>query len=113
MTHPALIVDRGTSLYFGGEALRDDGTPDDLTGVDVSCNAEHKESGDVVAMALVWVDRAQGRFEFWAPGDGLAADWRLGAWEARVLLARPGAGPGGRVLVLGTETIQLLLRRAP
>ena len=113
MTHPALIFDRGTSLFFGCEALTEAGAPDDLSGVTVTCNAEHRESGDVVAMALVWVDRAQGRFEFCAPGDGLAADWRLGAWEARVLLSRPGAGPGGRALVLGTETVQLLLRKAP
>ena len=109
----ALIYDRGRSLFFGCEALEDDESPQDLTGVTVTCNAEHKESGRVVAMDLVWVDRSLGRFEFAAPGDGLATDWQTGAWEASVVLSRPNAGPGGRDLVLGTETIQILLRKAP
>lgn len=110
---PSLVFDRGASLFFGAEALEDDGTPADLTGVDVACTAEHRESGETRALELVWVDRAEGRFEFWAGGDGLAADWRLGAWEARIVYTRAGAGAGGRALVLGTETMVLLLRKAP
>ena len=114
MTAPqSLIFDRGQSLWFGGEALDDDGAPANLLQVDVVCNAEHKESGDTRAMELVWVDRAEGRFEFWALGDGLAADWRLGTWEARIVYTRAGGGAGGRPLALGTETMNWLLRKAP
>lgn len=114
MTAPqSLIFDRGVSLYLGAEALDDDGAPANLLQVDVACTAEHKESGDTRALELVWVDRAEGRYEFWAAGDGLAADWRLGTWEARIVYTKAGGGAGGRPLVLGTETMNLLIKKAP
>lgn len=112
-TPQALIYDRGTSLYFGAEALDEAGQPADLTGVDVSCTAEHKDGGDTQALELVWVDRTQGRFEFWAAGDGTCTTWRLGTWEARIVYAKASGGAGGRPLVLGTETMHLLVRKAP
>ena len=112
-TTQVLIYDRGTSLYFGAEALGENGSPADLSQVEVTCLAAHKESGETQALDLVWVDRAEGRFEFWAPGDGLCTNWRMGGWEARIVYARPGAGAAGRPLVLGTETMNLLVRKAP
>jgi len=108
-----LIYDRGVSLFVGCEALDETGQPADLTGVDVSARAEHVDGGDAQILELVWVDRAEGRFELWAPGDGTCSTWRLGAWEARIVYTRPGGGAGGRPLVLGTEKMHLLVRKAP
>lgn len=113
MTAAALIYDLGTSLYFGAEALDEAGAPADLLGVDVSCTAEHKEGGDTQVLELVWVDRAAGRYEFWAPGDGLCTGWRLGSWEARIVYSKAGGGSGGRPLVLATETMAILIRKVP
>lgn len=114
MTAPqSLIFDRGVSLYFGAEALDDDGAPANLLLVDVSCTAEHKESGEKQVLELVWVDRAEGRFEFWGAGDGLTTSWQTGSWDARIVYTKAGAGAGGRPLVLGTENITFLIRKAP
>ena len=112
-TPQSLIFDRGTSLYFGAEALDEAGAPANLLSVEAACTAEHKEGGDTQALELVWVDRAEGRFEFWAPGDGLCTTWRLGTWEARIVYSKVGGGAGGRPLVLGTETMNLLIRKVP
>ena len=114
MTTPqSIIYYRGESLWFGCEVLDDEGAPANLLAVEAACTAEHKEGGETRALELVWVDRAAGRFEFWALGDGLAADWRTGSWEARIVYTRAGGGPGGRPLVLGTETMNLLIKKAP
>lgn len=114
MTAPdALIFNRGESLFFGVSALEDDGAAANLLGVQVACTAEHKEGGDTRALELVWVNQAEGRFEFWATGDGLASDWRLGSWEARIVYTKEGGGAGGRALVRGTETLNLLIKKAP
>ena len=59
------------------------------------------------------MDRAGGSFEFWAPGDGTCAAWRLGTWEADVQASRAGVAPGGRSLVEATETINLVYLGAP
>lgn len=103
----------GTSLWFGSQLQDDAGADASGTGVDVSCIAEHKESGEQKTLELVWIDRAQGRFEFWAPGDGTCADWRLGAWACDVQCIRVGAGSGGRNLVLATESINLFIQDRP
>jgi hypothetical protein len=113
MSSAALVFSRRTSLFFGCEALADDGTPEDLTGVAVTCVAEHRESGEQRTLELVWVDRTQGRFEMWAPGNGVPDDWVFGTWDALVVMSRPNAGPAGRPLVLGSETISLLIKKAP
>lgn len=114
MTMPITFTyKRGVSLYFGSQLLGDDGQPVPGTGVDVSCVARHLESGETQTLELVWVDRALGSFEFWAPGDGTCAEWRLGTWGADVVASRSGVAPGGRLLVEATETIQLVVLERP
>ena len=104
---------QGTSLWFGCELLDDAGAPASGLGVDVACTAEHKASSDTRAMTLVWIDRAQGRFELWAPGAGTCSDWATGMWLCDVQCTREGAATGARALVLASETIGLMIQARP
>ena len=114
MTMPITFTyKQGVSLYFGSQLLGDDGLPTTGTGVDVECVAKHVETGETRTLESVWVDRAGGSVEFWAPGDGTCATWRLGTWEADVQASRAGVAPGGRALVEATETIHLVILERP
>lgn len=104
---------QGVSLYFGSQLLGDDDLPMSGIGVDVSSAAKHVETGAVQTLELVWVDRANGGFEFWAPGDRTCATWAPGTWECDVLVSRAGAAPGGQALVEATETVHLVIEERP
>lgn len=84
------------------------GRPLDLTGIDVTCQVKGgKHPFPVVAtLALEWIDRAQGTYELWAPGDSLTTLWPTGLLLADIQYSTT---LGARTLRKSTETFQIYL----
>lgn len=95
----------GKSLYLGVQALGEDGSELSLTGITVTAEARAENGRRKDVMVVEWIDRALGRFEVWASGDGTCTGWLPGDYLVTVTYSEPGAGTGGRTLVSGTEQV--------
>jgi hypothetical protein len=104
----AIRFKRGDTVMLGCEATDEGGQPIDLTGVDVTAQVWPNKDGQpmVAELVLVWVDRSQGRYELWAPGNGLATAWPTGNLKVDIQYSQPS---GQRVLRRSSETFFLFI----
>lgn len=100
---PAMRFRAGTTLMIAGQALGEDGQPASLTGVDLTATVRDASKRLKAELVVEWIDRALGRYELWAPGDGVATGWEPGEYKADVTYTYASGGTGGRPLVLATE----------
>jgi hypothetical protein len=103
-------IKRGDTVRLGCTVFDEANLPADLSLVEVQAQVRQEaEAADLVAqMRVEWVDRAQGRFELWAPGDSTTAGWPLGNLRIDVQYSQSA---GALNIVRSTETFYLLVVR--
>lgn len=102
----------GATLRLGVQALTLSGAPADLRGVEVDSHIREASGQKKAAFEVNWIDRMEGRYELWLPGDGTTAGWAAGDYRVDIVYTHPAAGFGGRPLVEPTETLSVRLVRA-
>jgi hypothetical protein len=109
LTPPSTLrFKRGDTVMLGCEAFDDAGQPIDLTGVDVAAQVWpiKDDQPKVADLDLQWLDRAQGRYELWAPGDSLATNWPTGNLRVDIQYSQPS---GARTLRRSSDTFHLYI----
>jgi hypothetical protein len=106
-----IVVKRGDAVMLGCTAFDETGAGADLSLVTVKSQVWPEKDGQpmVAEMVVEWVDRPNGAFELWAPGDGLATDWPTGNLRIDIQYSQPQ--PGARVLRRSTETFYIYIER--
>jgi hypothetical protein len=102
---------RGATVMLGCKAIdRTTGQGADLSQVTVESEVWPEKEGQakVADLDVVWVNRAQGEFELWAPTTGLAASWPTGNLRVDIVYSEV---QGTRTIRRPTETFYIYIER--
>ena len=99
----------GTTLVIPAHAEDDAGVGINLTAINVQSQLRDANGRLVCDMAVQWVDRANGSYALWLPGDGTTKGYKPGIYKLDVFYTDPAAGFGGRDIVVGTDTLAIEL----
>ena len=110
MTPQRIVFKRGDTVMFGVTATDSTGQPVDLSDLTVAAQVRPEKASDpwFADLELVWIDRAQGRFELWAPGNGLTDTWPVGDLRADIQYSQT---QGSKVIRRSTETFRVYIDR--
>lgn len=80
-------------------------TPHPLTDIEVKSQVKGS-AGLVAELEVIWIDRANGKYELWAPGAGLTDTWPVENLQIDIQYTWPA---GTKTMRRSTETFYLLL----
>ena len=95
----------GTSFVIPAQAQDDNGVGLDLTSITVKSQLRTEDGKAVATLDVQWVDRPNGSYALWLPGDGTTTGYKPGRYVLDVFYTEPNAGFGGRPVVVATETL--------
>lgn len=110
-TPPVIRIKRGATFMLGCHAVdKTTGQGADLSLVTVESEVWPEKEGapKVADLDVVWVNRATGDFELWAPTSGLATDWPTGNLRVDIVYSEVR---GGRTIRRPTETFYVRIER--
>lgn len=100
-------IKQGDTFFVEDHVVNDDtGAAIDLTNVTIISQVWNK-GVKVADLVVEWIDRAQGAYELWAPGDATTSNWPTGNLRMDIQFTEPAGGT--RLLRRSTETIYLLV----
>lgn len=100
-------IKQGDTFFVEDHVVNDDtGAAIDLTNVTIISQVWNK-GAKVADLVVEWIDRAQGAYELWAPGDATTSTWPTGNLRMDIQFTEPAGGT--RLLRRSTETIYLLV----
>ena len=109
-TNNVIRFKRGDTVLLGCQAQDEAGQPVDLTGVTVAAQVWPVKDGQpkVADLDVEWIERAQGRYELWAPEGGLATGWPTGNLRIDVQYSEQ---QGARTLRRSSDTFYLYIEQ--
>jgi hypothetical protein len=102
----------GTTLVIPAQALDDAGVGINLTNITVKSQLRTEDGKAVATLDIQWIDRPNGSYALWLPGDGTTADYKPGRYVLDVFYTEQNAGFGGRPVVVATDTLTIDIGRA-